>query len=196
MTLMLDHLDGFSLTDEQAKAHTNAFNTANRMMAGLRFLYDLVAAEEQRLREKSDPNRMEMTWPASGVATNIPVDNLFDWYSVQACALVRLIGKIAYMEGSPETHYAYSKRVCGPVETYRNKIGAHLAWTDPRKDDNPIDLKMTLMPNTGWMDGRFRTQLMVLHETRSGVSHSPSHDYAWCLTKFHEEVILPRYGKR
>jgi len=196
MPRILDHVDGFSLTDDQAKPHANAFNTANRMMAGLRFLYQLVAEEEQRLREGSDPNRIEMTWPASKVATQIPVDNLFDWYSVQACSLVRLIGKIAHMEGSPETHYAYSSRVCGPVETYRNKIGAHLAWTAPRSDDNPVDLKMTLMPNTAWMDGRFRTQLMVLRERRGGVSHSSSHDFAWCLTEFHEEVILPRYGKR
>lgn len=195
-SFVLDRLDGLTISADQRDAHANALGAAGRQLAGLQHLYATVRAEEVARRQG---DRIEMRWPAEPVGA-VPVDMLFAWYSVTACSMVSLLGRIAGECGHPncgEEGQAYCSRVCGPVLVYRNKVAAHFAWTAPRKGkDNEVDREMSVMPPITRYDDRLRAGVMAIQRTRGGVAESPSHDYRWTLTEFHEQAITARYGKR
>ena len=61
----------------------------------------------------------------------------FQWYAVSACNYAQLVGWLA--THNPEAAKDYMKKVMPRVSQFRNKVAAHFAITDPRRD-NEADL--------------------------------------------------------
>jgi hypothetical protein len=94
--------------------------------------------------------------------------------------LTRLIGLIAHearLEGFVGT------RVCGAVKVYRDKVAAHFARVSAHNDDNPADRASSIIDDLTWITDRFWVGAVRVHVG----AVSPSRQYTWSLTKFHED---------
>jgi hypothetical protein len=74
------------------------------------------------------------------------------------------------------------------VLKWRNKISAHFALTDPRKDDNIATLEASIIYPVGFEVDRFRTGTMIFSRGDSTVNHE-SEIPRWSLTELFEELI-------
>jgi len=182
--LTLDRVKGITLTDEQQEPFRNEILRLNQLAAGLAFLYATVRG----LEEDYPPS-------ASFVIGNDPstpgiprplVLCMFQWYATAVCNLTRLIGLIAHeadLKGFEQrtSILEYCADVCGPVKVYRDKVAAHFARVAPR-GDNPADQARSVIDDLTRLDARFWVGLVKVHFGEV----SPSHEYAWSLTEFHE----------
>lgn len=129
-----------------------------------------------------------------------PMSVMFHWFSISAVNLLRLIGladimnrqnwkslDIAENRKEISAHCKdYVESVIPEVLEYRNKVAAHFAITDPRKEDNVASLEYSIMPQVSWMKG---LGIMVGHSqwgTKGEMSEIPK----WCLTKEFEKIAL------
>jgi len=109
------------------------------------------------------------------------VVNLFYWFSVntisfaRCCALLNFVNR----EGKQPDVYPNDKSLnrrlkshCNDyidsipelevVRFFRNKSGAHLAFTDPRPEDNPATLLESVATNIGYARRRYRTGILKM----------------------------------
>jgi hypothetical protein len=117
------------------------------------------------------------------------LENAFDWYAVSACRYVRLVGQIAYrLDSARPIGREYSKAVIPDVETYRDKVAAHFAWSTENNRDNPAERIVSVLPNVIFNRDTYWASGMVLYR-RSGESSSSSDEMRpWSISKTHEEL--------
>lgn len=121
----------------------------------------------------------------------------FDWYAINVCRLFQLIGFVSNeYAGRVEEVRQYRARVCGPVLVYRNKVAAHYALTEPRKEDNEADLYVSTMDTVAFETDQFFVGSLRAGLGSEGNSVESQHDYHWSLTAFHESVVVPRLDRR
>lgn len=136
--------------------------------------------------------------------------NLIHWYSVnlinyaKSCGLVGFLNQTGYQ---PE-RFVGNKKIIGelrtfqeeylssipqlaPVKHFRHKASAHLAYTDPRKDDNSATLveSMSLIPTL--LGGKLT---VGVSERKKGDDKSSFSNYRWNLVDNFGSLI-PRYFK-
>lgn len=130
----------------------------------------------------------------------------FHWFGNSLCNYARLTGYIvarerghvtdADLQLDPERkkikaacdNYVKTLPEIQKVLKWRNKVSAHFALTDPRKDDNIATLDESIIYPAGFDDGRFRTGTMILCKGDDSAIHE-SDIPRWSLTETFEVLI-------
>lgn len=134
--------------------------------------------------------------------------NLFHWYSinlinyVKCCGLIKFLNEkmiqpesiaankilIAELKKTQKDYMAQIPELI-PVIHFRNKAAAHLAYADPRNNDNPATLveSMTIIPT--FLEGKMTLGTMKMGK---GDHTSSFADHQWNLTDNFNSLI-PRY---
>ena len=145
--VILDYIDGLELHDEDLGRYSNELGSLGYLSTGLSYLNAQVRNAETEVLSRVPQNESVFVFgkgPPLGGAPQELVACAFHWYSVTACNYVRLVGWLG-SGGDDREARAYLKRVLPEVTRWRNKVGAHFAQTDPRRDDSPADLAASIM---------------------------------------------------
>jgi hypothetical protein len=113
----------------------------------------------------------------------------FQWYAVSACNYAQLVGWLATR--NPDLAKEYVKRVMPRLLLYRNKVAAHFAIVDPRRD-NEADLAASVMTHIVYAQGRLCAAALTPVLSKGGSEIVASRDLSWSLTLAHER-LTPRY---
>ena len=137
--MILDHLDKIELSTEDAEQHFDARMALARLGEGLFWIYRTVGDLERRAQIASAAENVRVA-VSGGILDGLPTGLLscaFQWYAVSAWNDAQLVGWLA--THNPEAAKDYMKKVMPRVSQFRNKVAAHFAITDPRRD-NEVDL--------------------------------------------------------
>ena len=162
---LIDAIEGVRFSREEAP--TANFHAINYGPIGLELIARNVWQGEQSLKNTRLVFVMPQTTAEAGVLTSY-----FYWFAVTLVNHARLVGMLSYlhknglrdaslMDGAirrkaVESTNAYVKSIIPEVLTWRNKIGAHYAFTDPRSDDTIHDLQQSVMMNVSFVRLRWR----------------------------------------
>jgi len=162
-----------------------------RLGEGLAWLYQTVRDLERRAQFAAEPQDVKLAI-AGGILDQQPLGFLscaFQWYAVSACNYAQLTGWLGFKDSVAAK--AYVGRVMPRVVQYRNKVAAHFAISDPRRD-NEADLAASVMTQVVYAHGRLcaaaLTPVLGSGQQEIGVSR----DMSWSLTLAHERLV-PRY---
>lgn len=189
--LVLDHLDNLQLSEEAADRHFDATMALARLGEGLFWLHRTVSELECRARADAAPEDVKLA-VAGGILDNQPLGLLscaFQWYAVSACNYAQLVGWLT--TGNPEAAKQYMKKVLPRVSQFRNKVAAHFALADPRRD-NEADLAASVMTQVVYAHGRLCAATLSPVVKDGDREISASRDLSWSLTVAHERLV-PRY---
>ena len=187
--VILDTVDDLVLADEQKATNWNALKSLDYMWSGLEFLNKQVDQVEAALRESLD-HRNKVYWAIgnapelAGVPQGL-IACAFHWYATSSCNFVRLVDWLGF-ENNPRRADGYVSRTIPTVRVWRNKVGAHFAITDPRKEDTAAILESSVMFPIGYVDGVFRTQPFTVSMRRQGQPSRTRNDMSWSLTEVHQ----------
>lgn len=210
--MIIDKILNIDINEQE---FVNETQTLNDLYNGLHFLYNSVRPWELKIIEnRPGKNMMFVGPPPDFIMNGIPQDlssylpSIFHWFSTSVINYARLCGFIVsraqntvtsvdliipnrqkirqactdYVEGIPELEQ---------VKKWRNKISGHFALTDPRNDDNIATLEESVRDPIGFLDSRFRTNIMTSSkssETATVNSELPT----WALTETFE-VLKNRF---
>ena len=181
----MDHVENLELLDEDAEQHFNELRSLHRLRIGLSYLDYQVQKIEAEARERLNAkDNVVHSFGNDPRLEGIPQDLVacaFDWYSVTACTFVRLVGWLVN-GGNTVRADEYLRRVLPEVSVWRNKVGAHLALTDPRKEDTPLDLARSVMFPLSFFEDAFYADALL-------VFGSPTRPHRkWSLTHTHRQL--------
>jgi hypothetical protein len=189
--VILDHLDNIQLSDGEVDGHFDALMALARLGEGLHWLFQTVMALERKAQSDAARENIQIA-VTGGVLESQPIGLLscaFQWYAVSACNYAQLVGWLA--TGDPKSAKDYVRRVAPRLAEYRNKVAAHFALTDPRRD-NEADLAASVMTQVVYAHGRlFAAALTPVLDIPAG-EVAPSRDLSWSLSLAHERLI-PRF---
>lgn len=189
--MVLDHLEHLELSEEEVDQHFDARMALARLGEGLFWLYRTVGELERQARAEAVREDVRLV-VAGGILDNKPMGLLscaFQWYAVSACNYAQLVGWLSTR--NPESAKAYVKKVMPRLAQYRNKVAAHFAIADPRRD-NEADLAASVMTHVVYADGRFCAAALTPLVNGGATEIVASRDLSWSLTLAHER-LLPRY---
>jgi hypothetical protein len=187
--MILDTVEPIELTD--AEEHFDARMALARLSEGLFWVYRTVSEVERQTRLQASKDNTEVD-VVGGVLENKPLGLLscaFQWYAVSACNYAQLVGFLA--TGKPDDAKAYMRRVLPRISLYRNKVAAHFAMADPRRD-NEADLAASVMTHIVYARGRLCAAALTPVVKGATTEVVVSRDYSWSLTLAHER-LTPRY---
>lgn len=204
-TFVIDKILDIKINPEK---YNNEFNALMQLKAGMIALYNSVRPIEVQILQKTQGSKVFFFGQSDLVPPEI--DNLlpcfFHWFGNSLCNYARMTGYIvareqghvtdADLQLEPERkkikeacdNYVKTLPEIQEVLKWRNKVSAHFALTDPRKDDNIATLEASIIYPVGFEDDRFRTGTMIFSKGDSTVSHD-SEIPRWALTEIFEELI-------
>ena len=191
MTMILDRIENLQLTDEGENRHYEELMALNRIGAGLWWLYRFVGDWESKLQQEAASDDIQLAI-AGGILENKPLELLscaFQWYAISACSYSQLVGWLATKD--PESAKLYVRNVMPRISSYRNKIAAHFALTDPR-NDNEADVAASVMTQIIYCRGRIFAASLTPVLNTNGAEITVSSDLSWSLTVAHQR-LTPRY---
>ena len=177
--ITLDYVDNLELN---GSIFPPVIRLLSSLQEGLDYLYSHVQATESQTMSTGDLF-------ANAPLSHSLVECAFRWYSVSICDYVKIVGLLAYEEDENKAN-EYMSRVIPDIHTWRNKVGAHAAFANPRKKDWST---YELMPELS-------SQFLVWHENESAFvaegwikeftqsSDLQCRDISWSLTKAHREL--------
>ncbi len=186
--MILDHIDNLVLSDENAKQHEYATEALARLADGLFWIDQDVTRIEKYTRDRARKKDIQIA-ASGGILENTPLGRLscqFQWYAVSAYNYAQLVGWLVYSDTVQAK--AYINRVMPNIAKYRNKVAAHFAITDPRKDDNVATLSASVMTYIVYAKGRFYAG-SISPRTIEGKEIEESNIPAWSLTIAHQQLI-------
>jgi hypothetical protein len=189
--MILDHFDRIVLSDDEVEQHFDARMALGRLGEGLFWLYRTVREIERQARAEADREQVKLA-VSGGMLENKPMGLLscaFQWYAVSACNYAQLVGWLSTR--NPESARAYVKKVMPRLAQYRNKVAAHFAITDPRRD-NEADLAASVMTHVVYAQGRLCAAALTPVVKAGATEVVASRDLSWSLTLAHERLV-PRY---
>ncbi len=189
--MILDHLEGLELSDEEADEHYDARMALARLGEGLSWLNGEVAQVELRARSEAAKDDVRVAL-VGGVLEGLPLGLLscaFQWYAVSACNYAQLVGWLTIR--NTQSAKEYVKKVRPRLMKYRNKVAAHFAVTDPRRD-NEADLAASVMTHVVYLHGRLCAAALSLVVKNEGQEITATEDLSWSLTLAHKR-LTPRY---
>ena len=197
--MIIDYIDNLTISEEKMSFYANQFGVLHTLKTGLDYLNLQVSKIEDEARRRLDAeNKVVFSFGNDPRLEELPLKLIgccFRWYSVTVCDYVRLIGWVAF-GGDVERARRYQHEVVPEISRWRNKVGAHAAITDPRRDDTPADLLASSIPyDVTFYDHSFATtagHLIASPGSEEGGSSSRQ-DMAWCLTATHRQ-LAERYG--
>jgi hypothetical protein len=218
-TMTLDHATGLTIDPDR---YFNELQTLRSLANGVMFLDAQVRSEEERIR-KEHAGLMFAFGNSSIVRPRLDalMPSFFHWFAISIPNLARLIGYVGAMESgtiskvdleTPDsfakisgacTAYVTSVAEIADVVTWRNKVAAHLALTDPRKTkagfDNIATLEATTVHPVTFSAGRFRVgELKLLRGVVGGQEHQSALP-CWSITDVMEQLrsrYWPQTGTR
>lgn len=185
--MILDHIENLVLSDESAKQHEYATEALARLADGLFWINEDVKRIEKYTTTRARKKDVEIA-SAGGILENTPLGRLscqFQWYAVSAYNYAQLVGWLVY--GDTVQAKEFVNRVMPNISKYRNKVAAHFALTDPRKDDNIATLSASVMTYIVYAKGHFYAG-SVSPKTREGKEIEQSNIPAWSLTIAHQQL--------
>lgn len=189
--MIIDHIDKLEVRDDRLAAYGNELRSLKYLEQGLRFLYEQVKSTEDQIMEVLGRDKRVIIYgnaPALKSAPQGLIACAFHWYAVSACNYVRMVGWLVN-GGDSQKAGQYVQRVLPGVKLWRDKVGAHFARVDPRPQDTPADLAMSVMFPVAFDDDAFYTGTFTL-AMRQGTKTSASRtDMRWSLTHTHRELV-------
>jgi hypothetical protein len=188
--VVLDYVDSLTLDASAAEQYANELRSLAYLSQGLVFLDGQVRRIEQVVTESLDPAKRFTILGNHPVLNQVPqglVASAFHWYAVSACNYVQLTGWLAKSEDLKQAN-RYLKSVIPEVKIWRDKVGAHFARVDPRRDDSIADLLASVMFPIAFDDNAFWTGTFTLAVSRGGVGSSSRADMRWSLTDTHRKL--------
>ena len=192
--VILDHVDGISYDPDVFPMRN--MHAIDFMPVGLFRLASMIKAEEAR-KLAANPNVVFEAFCAMDPL--IPCS--FGWFAVSLVNHIRLIGFVDVMNKNGwgisdislnrktiSSHCAsYVSRVVPDIYTWRNKVAAHFAATDPFPMDNMGTLEQSLMNNVGFINGR-----ICVNAGSWVIGGQQANLPCWSLTRIYEDLI-PRF---
>jgi len=203
---ILDHEDRITVPGRPFEKPSNEFLLLLELRDGLEFINSLVEQHEKRLgtsrMTRKDSESKDVHGPVlrSFITTKIPIEVprglltcLFHWYSISACQYVRTIGMIAYRRDQDQRKPdEYVEDVIPTVKSFRDKIGAHTAWSVNSRRDNEAERLASVLPQLAIHDNTFVAGIRGIILTRGG-KRTDSHSIKpWSITRVHK-ALRERY---
>lgn len=204
-TFVIDKILDIKISPEK---YNNELNALMQLKAGMIALYNSIRPTEAQIFQQTQGKQLFFFGENDLVPPEI--NNLlpcfFHWFGNSLCNYARLTGYIVAREQGHVTDADLQleperkkiKEACDDyvkalpeiqeVLKWRNKVSAHFALTDPRKDDNIATLEASIIFPVGFETDRFRTGTMILSKGDSSVSHE-SEIPRWSLTEIFEQLI-------
>ncbi len=192
--MIIDHIDNLELTEAQEKNYANELHSINYLARGLEFLYAQVQSVEAEVIKRLAKDKQVFIFGNAPEMQGINQDLVacaFHWYAVTVCNYVKMVGWLANGGSSPRAR-DYLMCVLPEVYVWRNKVGAHFARIDPRTEDTPADLAMSVMFPISFDGDAFYAHSLKLTLSTKGKSTTSRRDMRWSLTHTHRNLI-PRY---
>lgn len=186
--MILDHIDKLELPDNELEDHYDARMALARLGEGLFWIHREVGKLEVKARREAakDDTRIAIS---GGILDNMPLGLLsccFQWYAVSVCNYAQLVGWL--VKRNTEEAKAYVEKAIPRILKYRNKVAAHFAITNPRRD-NEADLSASIMTHIIYVHGRLCAAALTPTVTRGGTEIKVSKDISWSLTLAHERLV-------
>jgi hypothetical protein len=188
--------------------YLNEFNALMQLKTGMIALYNSVRPTEIHISKQKNGKNLFLFGSNDLVPQQIEImlPSYFHWFGNSLCNYARLTGYIvaqeqghvsnndmqleparrkikkacdAYVQGLPEIQ---------EILRWRNKVSAHYAITDPRKDDNIATLDASIIYPVGFAEERFRTGLMIFSQGNNNETYD-SEIPKWSLTELFENLI-------
>ena len=188
--MIVDHLDQLKLSDDMLDTRGNELNSLRYLAEGLEFLNIQIKRIEDKVVEQLPCNQVHLFYGNAPGFEWIPLGLVacaFHWYAVSACNYARMVGWMANGGDSKEAS-KYVREVLPAVHRWRNKVAAHFARTDPREDDTPADLAMSVMFPVGFEDDAFYANPLTVGIRVSGQTTTSRGDMRWSLTRTHSDL--------
>jgi len=192
----LDYIDKIIVNLENS--HTHNLDTLKYLGEGILFLANLIKKEEEIL--KKGPYTKSTFF--LGSSSNKFLPNVFNWFSISVTSYCRTVKFLDIMQKNNWTTKdvfrnkqkikdgceEYIKKVVPEIYTWRNKIAAHYAITDPKKEDNEATLEYSLLTPVTWLNNHYCVGALNL-EKENEASSMPK----WSIIETLEEKLIPRY---
>lgn len=190
--LVLDNIEGWTLTPEQASKYHNDLNALSVLWFGLEHLYAEVLKCERSLSQQHMTMSVESEQKAAG--SKVLARCVFDWYAVSSCNFVSLVGWMANQAGlTTGNQRTYVTRVLPAVEIHRNKIAAHFSRHSPMNDSEALQRASTMWFSVAQVNGRFVANALTFRMQKGGVSSDSSELRPWSVVEVHE-ALRERYA--
>lgn len=180
--IKLDHIDNLEITEADAKN----LHALDYMRTGLVDLYNSTSHFESLAIKEYGNSCFHLLGGAVGDYGD-HVINYVNWFSVSLIAYARLV-YVSSTGVQDRTVKEYSDLLFPEVATWRDKIGAHFSFTDPKRDSLALS-EFSTVQLLAFDHGRFRAGGCI-NITHKGSSHSFPN---WSLTEVFENDVLPRY---
>jgi hypothetical protein len=196
--IILDHIENIELDQENPPAPN--LHAISYLPLGLYVLATNVRSEEIKIAESIRSKPMEWMM-GRGYRPNWGLMSCFHhWFSVSVVNYVRLVGFVSVMKNEGlkvedirnskqnadkvrKGCNEYVKRVIPDIHTWRNKISAHFAITDPRGEDNLGTLAASVMAPTCYADHHIKVNVLQFI-TEQETSNIPT----WGLSEEYEKL--------
>lgn len=198
--IVLDHDKGIIL--DTANPPFGNYHAFGQNHAGLKILADTVREAELKVIA-DDPYAKHVVLAAFSSSTPAVVPCAFSWFSVTLVNYLRLIALVDLMNKNGWTSSAladpanraeikkhctdYVKLVVPEIYTWRNKVSAHFAATDPFRDDNLGTLEQSIMDTITYAYPYYHVG-MLQWSTQGMSSELPT----WALTETYQR-LAPRF---
>lgn len=186
----------------------NEFSALMHLKTGLIELYNQVRPVELKILEENHGSKIIFFGNSERVPEHIYrlLPCFFHWFGNSVCNYARLAGFIVsreqgYVSDADLQLEPERKKIKDACDTYvknlpeiqevlkwRNKVSAHFALTDPRKDDNISTLEASIIYPVVFTIDRFKTGIIMFSEF-DGVINRNSEIPSWSLTEIFEVLI-------
>lgn len=181
------------LDDGMASTHANAIRTAEVLASGLTHIYSCVknaeasALARQAVRTEDGVRAFQFgdLSDLAEIPTNL-VECMFRWYAVAACDFVRVAVWIAGFD--KQVREEYTQIVLGPVQSFRDKIGAHTSGVTVNSRDTEAERLVSTIRQVSWLNDRFRVGVFAVRIQRGNRISDSSSMKPWSLTDFHLQL--------
>jgi hypothetical protein len=208
-------LDGVERLEVPTTPYANEIRNLRTLSIGLCRLAEMIKPREMRFQEQTGGNLVVSMYGGTTPEESDQLDLIactFHWFGVTICNYARLVGFVRGLErgdftrsdlaavGDKAKIEAIKRSITGyvsmvselaNVKVWRDKVSAHPAITDPRKDDNIATLDMSVIFPVSFENGLYVVGGITLIKKNSTGSHR-SELPQWSLTQVFESLI-PRY---
>lgn len=194
--LILDHIDQIQIDLDSPPI--NNIQSLDYSREGIIYLANYVKNQEENFK-KSPIGEASFAFGSSHTGGLLP--NFFHWFAVTSCSYARTVELMNLMSEKKwstkdlitnkdvvkDLCDKYLKRVIPEVYEWRNKIAAHFAATDPRKD-NAATLEFSLLSPISWRNSHYYAGT-INWASEGSESTLPE----WSLVEVFEQKFIPRY---
>lgn len=185
--MILDYIDNLELSDNELEKHIYAQNALARLSEGLNWINRELVKYELIAKQQAKKENIQIA-VAGGILDNRPLGKIscaFQWYAVSICNYAQLVGWLIYKDKDMVKNY--TSRIMPKITKYRNKVAAHFAFADPRKEDNEATLTASVITNIIYYEGHFYAGT-ISPSTLKGKEINKSILEPWSITIAHQHL--------